>query len=199
MGIGRSLVTFFGPMKPTLAISTSFLVGLILAAGCGKRPPTPITSVDCEILESVLTDFITRDEYVAFPALRESKKIVVSDKIGGFAENAILGWISPELVADIRRRNPKGLRQSLGLYNLKNPNILVRDLTGVDLELGLSPVLAGTRGCVFPSLPGYSKDGQTACLLFGYGPSAHGSVGFYILRQQNRGWTIVERYATHLT
>jgi hypothetical protein len=110
-----------------------------------------------------------------------------------------MGTIPPELLSDYKRRNTKGLRQSLAHWGPKNPNILVRDLTDVDFDLGLSPVLAGTRGFVVPSLPGYSKDGQTACLLFGYGPSPHGSAGFYILKKQDQRWAIVERYASNFT
>lgn len=193
------MLAFFGSITPTSALSTSVLFGFILAAGCGKREPTPITSVDCEIFEIVLTDLITRDEYVDYPAWREAKKIVVSDKIFGFGGISLCGRVSPELLADIMRRNPKGLRQSLRQYNPKNPNILVRDLTGVDGEFGFSPVLEGARGYVVPFLPGYSKDGQTACFCFGFGPSPHGAVGFYILKKQDGHWTIVERHAAYLT
>lgn len=181
------------------------LLGFLLGVGCGfllgagfvGRGPTlasdVITNVDYEIFDTVLSDFLTRDEDLPYPARAEAKALVLGDTTASFVEPTYLPKdVSPDLVSDMMSRNPKRVRHTLRQYRPKDPNILVRDVTGVDSELGNSGVLYGTRGFVSLALPGYSKDGQMALCGFGYGPSPHGMACFYLLRKQDRIRTVVK-------
>src|SRR5579885_1977554 len=101
--------------------------------------------------------------------------------------------IPPEIRDDPMRRNPGHRRYVLDRCHPSSPNILVRDLRGVDSDLGCSAQFPDARGYVTPLLPGYSRDGGEAVFLFGFGPTPHGAVGFHRLRRANGRWEIARK------
>jgi hypothetical protein len=45
-------------------------------------------------------------------------------------------------------------------------------------------------GYVYAFLPGYSRDGNTAVVIFAAGPSAHGAQVTYLMVKTEEGWKI---------
>ncbi len=197
--------------KPRVVPLTAILFGFIMTVGCGgNRPQIVVTDADCEVFEAVLTDMLTQDEYICFPGLKSNKKILLADRAAPAPHQltkdstTYLGKrISPELMGDIVKRTPKKTFPSLKQYTPKNPNILVRDLsnlTGEDWEYGFSDtVAAGARGFVGMSLPGFSRDGQTAFCCFISGPSNHGAAGFCVLKKEDGRWKVIEWHVAFFT
>ncbi len=61
------------------------------------------------------------------------------------------------------------------------------------MDLEFSSQFPKARGYVETLLPGYSRDGLAALVVFTFGPTAHGAVGYYLLRKVEGRWVIIER------
>jgi len=121
----------------------------------------------------------------------------------GFSRNVVsrVGldtWIREKKIPsavmdDLLRRNPDRKQLFLTRCQPSNPNILVRSLSQVDQDLGFCSQFPDARGYVESFLPGYSRDGRTALVLFSFGPTPHGAIGCYLLSKTNGRWEIIER------
>ncbi len=166
--------------------------------------PQPLSaSVDHDIFDIVVADLLDNEEFdPAVGGRRVAKsEIVLGDTTARGSSNAgvnLDSWIrekkiSRDVLDDLLARNPNGRRYSLARYYPSNPNILVRTLSRVDMDLGFSFQFPKARGYVETRLPGYSRDGLTALVSFSFGPTAHGAVGFYLLKKVAGRWEIIER------
>jgi hypothetical protein len=198
----------------TLAMAGRSLVVLVfgfscLAVGCAKRlsspqPPLPPVGAsahdDNEIYEIALTDMIGNAEFdpaVGGRRVRKSQIVLANTTRGALSDRLrcqvsdVPVAISSELRADLLRRNAARERYSLKGYRPSNSNIIVADLSGVDVEDGFDKVFPDARGYVRPFLPGYSKDGRLALFFFHFGPSSHGAVGHYLLGREHARWRVI--------
>ena len=157
------------------------------------RPPQSV-SLDDEIFDIVLSDLIENQEFNPATGGRgvEKHQIVLGDTtmvgFGRIGETrfGLDRWcrekgIPLEVQDDFSIRNPKGKRCVLARYRPSNPNILVRALGPIDRDLGFSARFPDARGYVETHLPGYSRDGATALVVFTFGPTPHGATGCYLL------------------
>ena len=71
--------------------------------------------------------------------------------------------------------------------------IIVRGLSQIDTTLEFCFQFPKARGYVETLLPGYSRDGLTALVVFSFGPTVHGAVGYYLLRKVEGRRVIIER------
>jgi hypothetical protein len=148
--------------------------------------PTP-SSDDFEILELVLLDLIDHGGFRPM-ARRDGKrtKIALSDKTVG--QSAFLNdkQIPKEIRRDLRRRNPK-TPISLARFQPKSDNILVEDLTGLNLDApDFENRFPDVSECVEAWLPGYSKDGKQAAVMIQFGPS----MATYLLVNEDGRWKV---------
>ncbi|MFI5459883.1 MAG: hypothetical protein ACHRXM_31060 [Isosphaerales bacterium] len=207
-------VTKFTSLIVSVLLSRESLVTLVLClgglgAGCGRQlAPRPDRSrqdqgsnADHEIFDIVLSDMIGNKEFnpaVGGRSIKKSQVVLEAATYGGVSDHFLSHLsndptkaIPSEIRVDLLRRNPKGERYSLASYHPSNANILISDLSRVDLDLGFAEVFPDARGYVQPYLPGYSRDGQSALFLFGFGPTSHGAVGYYLLNRESGRWEIV--------
>jgi hypothetical protein len=96
------------------------------------------------------------------------------------------------VLSDFYRRN-RVRSLSLADFRPANPNVLVRDLDGL---FGRDPFGFERRytkawGYVRPHLPGYSKDGDSAFVIFDGGPNGmHGLNWYYMLGWEGGRWVV---------
>jgi hypothetical protein len=171
-----------------------------------RRAPQPLrANVDHEIFDIVLSDLLVDDNFGPTAKSEEGKpkQIVLSalteegypedpesigEQMGKFISDKKM---DRDVLHDSFDRNPPKVRFSLVDYRPSNPSILVRDLKDNyrwsfhELNVGM--------GWVEVLLPGYSKDGQTALLRFGFGPTAHGAEGYYLLKKAKGHWEIIDK------
>ncbi len=176
----------------------------------GPAPPPESASPDHEIFDIVLLDLIDNEEFSPMTGGRGVKKsqIVFGDTTagwGGIMESSVYHIrnrnqkIPPDVEDDLRRRNrvdrnTRGKRFSLAGYHPSNSNILLRALDQVDRDfLTFGGQFPNARGYVYAVLPGYSRDGREAVILFAFGPNEHAAVGCYSLKRVNGRWEIVWR------
>jgi hypothetical protein len=167
-------------------------------------PPPRSASPDHEIFDVVLLDLIADPEFHTATGAGgvKASRIVMGDTTAGWISPEVLEsdsystkrTIPPDIRDDLMRRNPRHRRYVLAQYHPSSPNILMRDLRRVEQDLGFSAQFPDARGYVNPQLPGYSRDGLTACFRFGFGPTVHGAVGLYLLKKVNGRWEIVWKY-----
>jgi hypothetical protein len=161
--------------------------------------PAPSTrvNVDHEIFDIVLSDLLRNEEFVQFGKDEKKQVILDSRSEEGYGMKSVDDSdlketlqekaIDPEIVEDFHARNARRIRFDLTGYKPSNPDILVQELKDPRLSRFSLP------RWVQASLPAYSKDGTIALFRFGFGPSAHGAEGFYLLKKANGRWEIVER------
>jgi hypothetical protein len=170
-----------------------------------RMAPQPLrANVDHEVFDIVLADLLVNDEFL-FSKDRDGKqvsKIVFSsmteegypedlEHIGGHLGDLVSERkVDRDVVENCIDRNPPNVRFSLTEYHPSNPGIVVQDLTEAEHSLGIKQ---SNGGWVEVQLPGYSKDGQTALLRFTFGPTPHGSDGFYLLRKVKGHWEIITK------
>lgn len=165
-------------------------------------------NTDHDLFDIVLTDLIdNKDFYPATVGRGVEKRQIV---FGNMTEVGLTHvewlqdkWIGEKNVAseikdDLLSRNPRYKRFILAHYQPSNPDILVRDLSQIDQGVGFTSQYPKARGYVEANLPGYSRDGRTAVVLFTSGPRAHPDLGYadtgtYLLRKLKGRWEIVER------
>jgi hypothetical protein len=104
-----------------------------------------------------------------------------------------------EIRADFKRRNA-GPARSLTGFRPANRNIVVRDLDQL-FDKADDPLEEFRKqhptawGFVWASAPGYSKDGQTAVVLFEGGPNgSHGLDWTYCLTRKSKRWEVQWRH-----
>jgi hypothetical protein len=166
-----------------------------------ERAPAPRwANIDHEIFDIVLTDLIENQEFDPAVGGRGIKKnqIVFGDttSVGAgyqLVDAHYLKDVPLDLRHDLAARNPRRTRFSLAGYRPSNPDILVRDLRKVDQDFDFAADFPNARGYVESRLPGYSKDGQMVVVSFRFGPTAHGAIGYYLLKKVKGRWEIVRR------
>jgi len=175
----------------------SHLVSIELA-----RPPE-WANTDDDLFDIVLLDLIDNKEFEPATGGRGAPKHQIV-----FGRTTEVGFtklpfdldqwfrekkIPPDIREDLLSRNPRRTRHFLARYQPSNPKILVRDLSRIDQDLGFSAQFPDARGYVESMLPGYSRDGRKAVVLFSFGPTPHGASGCYLLVKANGRWEIKER------
>ncbi len=169
------------------------------------RQPQSV-SLDDDIFDIVLSDLIENKEFDPATGGRrvEKRQIVLGDttRVGfgriGETRFGLDKWcrdkgVPLEVQDDLSIRNAKGKRFVLARYQPSNPNILVRALRPIDRDLEFSARFPDARGYVETYLPGYSRDGATALVVFTFGPTPHGAMGCYLLGKMEGQWEILER------
>jgi hypothetical protein len=167
-------------------------------------PQSLRASVDHEIFDIVLTDLLANDDFlssrdrdgkqvsrIVFSSMTEEGYPEDLEHISGYLGDLVSEKkLDKDVVENCNDRNPPKVRFSLTEYHPSNPGIVVQDLTEEEHSLGIKQ---SNRGWVEVQLPGYSKDGQTALLRFTFGPTPHGSDGFYLLRKVKGRWEIIAK------
>ncbi len=104
--------------------------------------------------------------------------------------------IPDEIGEDLRRRNP-GAPASLEDFRTEKAPVRIRDVyaeleRAFDLEFAQKywEKYRDSWGYVYAFLPGYSKDGETAVVIFEAGPSPHGSEVTYFLVKSEGSWKV---------
>jgi hypothetical protein len=169
------------------------------------RQPQSV-SLDQDVFNIVLSDLIENAEFDPATGGRavEKRQIIFGDttRVGfgriGESRVGLDEWcrekgIPLEVQDDLAIRNPKGKRFVLARYQPSNPNILVRALRSIDRGEGFPAQFPDARGYVETYLPGYSRDGATALVVFTFGPTPHGAMGCYLLGKVKGQWEILER------
>jgi hypothetical protein len=165
-------------------------------------------NTDYELFDIVLSDVIENKDFeLATGGLGVEKPQIVfcnTTRPGrGHLNWELDTWIRAETVPseirdDLWKRNPPDKRFLLARYHPTNPDILVRNRSRIDRDLGFYSQFPKACGYVEANLPAYSRDGRTAVVRFTSGPSAHADVGYadrgrYLLRKRNGRWEIIER------
>jgi hypothetical protein len=107
-----------------------------------------------------------------------------------------------DIQEDFKRRSKEAAR-SLADFEPANPNIIVHDLDHIFAEApgGLDDSVGAIRrkyptawGYVLAYLPGYSKDGMSAVVVFYLPNGAHGGDAVYMLQKEAKRWNVVWRH-----
>ncbi len=189
------------------------ILGLLgCAAGCGRREvphslrvrPTQLSAADAEIFDAVLPDLISNQDFDPAVGGRavEKRQIILDDTTFGEIAGSLVERSKPAVTQAVRsqlrdaavRRNPPGQRFRIASYHPADENVVVRDLSGVNLDLGFAEIFPDARGYVQPCLPAYAEGGQTALFAFYFGPTPHGAVGCYLLSRDNGHWKVKQRW-----
>jgi hypothetical protein len=193
------------------------LLGLLwCAAGCERREvshaprvrPAQLSSADAEIFDAVLPDLISNPDFdpaVGGRAVAKRQIILDDTTIGGTAgqlversELTVTRAARSQLRDNAVRRNPPGLRFRIASYQPADENVVVRNLSAVDLGLGFAEIFPDARGYVQPLLPAYTEDGRAAVFAFHFGPTPHAAVGCYLLTRDNGQWNVKQRWIAYL-
>ena len=172
--------------------------------------PPRQASTDYDLFDIVLLELIENSDFFGEGALSRGagkSQIVFGDTtLPGPSEFRwpLKYWMTErnvplDLAEELLRRNPSKKRFVLPNYQPSSPNILVRDLTRVDEDIGFLTQFPDARGYVKAFLPAYSPDGRSALVVFFFGPTPHGAAGLYFLRKTNGRWRIVERRIGYFT
>jgi hypothetical protein len=170
------------------------------------RPPD-FLNPDHDVFDVVLLDLIDNPEFD--PATHDGnvvKRAIIMGEITrpglSYQRLQSMGldrWFAekrlpPEVTANLLARNPVKKRFHLADYHPADPSILVRDVSRDYDIMDFGADFRFVRGYAECSLPGYSRDGQTAVICFWWGPTAHGAGGCYILRKSRGCWNVSERW-----
>jgi hypothetical protein len=180
----------------------------IVICGCsGKSGPAPNSSGiaanppdDDGVFDVVLRDLTANSDFNdgLSPDERRIRVIVLDDRSAGEMsrrllrdECAIPGKQVPlDLRSDLVSRNSKGSERSLRGYSPRTPNVIVRDLSKADLDLGFLKAFPGARGYVRAFQPGYSRDGKSALFAYFFGPNPHTAIGYYLIDKVDGEWKV---------
>ena len=195
-----------GRMMLAIAVVALVFSGIVLVFGPREvelRPhPHPARmNGDHDIFDIVLADLLEDEGFNHF-AEGEKKQLIlgttseqgVSMEVGDLPDlkKALEDkGIDLEILGDFHDRNPRGVRFDLTDYKPANPGIAVRDLETIGYDRSDKPPWVQTW------LPAYSKDGKVALLRFWFGPSPHGSGGFYLLKKVEGRWAIIKKALFH--
>ena len=107
------------------------------------------------------------------------------------------GQIIPDEIADALRQRNKEQRASLKDFRTEKAEVRLRDLYeefkglfGPEFVEKFWEKYPDSWGYVYAFLPGYSKDGKTAIVIFEEGPSPHGAQVTYLMVKTEEGWKI---------
>jgi hypothetical protein len=107
------------------------------------------------------------------------------------------GQTIPDEIADALRQRNKEQRASLQDFRTEKAQIRLRavyeefkDSFGLEFAEKFWEKYADSWGYVYAFLPGYSKDGKTAVVIFDDGPSPHGAQVTYLMVKAEEGWKI---------
>jgi hypothetical protein len=189
-----------------IALSIGCLLWMIRATveRVELAPQPTWASIDHDIFDLVLADLLVNEEFnpaVGDRRLSESQIVLGDTTLRGFnlPITYLDSWmkenkVSLEILDDLAARNPKGIRYSLARFHPSIPNILVRNMSEIDRDLGFfSSQFPNARGYVETLLPSYSRDGLTALMRFSFGPTHHEANGYYLLKKVRGRWEIVGR------
>ncbi len=163
---------------------------------------------DAAVVQAVLTDLMSSGRFRGTTAARATKAGIILDTLspgpspylrGEQIDGELNGQqdkvIPHDALIDLVNRN--GMKRAWAGPDLTNDRITLLDLDAYALSGSSS-----TRPYVFEKhpecfawvqawRPGYSRDGMTALVRFGIGPTAHFACGTYLLRRDGEGWTVV--------
>jgi hypothetical protein len=104
--------------------------------------------------------------------------------------------IPDEIGDDLRRRNQGGPASLADFHSDKAP-VRIRDVYkelegsfGLEFAENFWERYRESWGYAYAYLPGYSKDGEMAVVIFEEGPSPHGSEVTYLLVKSGGGWKV---------
>jgi hypothetical protein len=107
------------------------------------------------------------------------------------------GQTIPDGVGDDLRRRNQGGSASLADFHSDKAPVRIRDVDkefdeffGLEFAEKFWERYQDSWGYAYAYLPGYSKDGKTAVLIFEAGPSPHGSEVTYLLVKSGGGWKV---------
>jgi hypothetical protein len=164
--------------------------------------PTRVNA-DHDIFDVVLSDLLVNKDFLRRRAVEPGVDLVLDARSQvGYPEDAescdsswaILGrnQVAPEILQNMNDRNPSGVEFLLTGYKPEDPTIVVRDLAA-DPDTSNFLTAYDLPSWVKVKLPGYSSDGGTAVLKFGFGPTPHGAGGVYLLRKLNGRWEVLDK------
>jgi hypothetical protein len=174
--------------------------------------------LDAHILNLVLEDLLGNSDFHTYPSGIAGSKLVVWEETKGASVYISDSQLSSELRTaprlpgdlsdDLGSRNWK--RTSLRTFQPTNPKILVGPEVKVlsdgnlppdpkELDLGdpFEKKYPDARGYISFWLPSYSRDGTMVLVRFGFGPTAHGACGTYILEKVGDTWRVKWRYLAY--
>jgi hypothetical protein len=176
-----------------------------VASGCGKEPSrVPNQSgrslTDDGVFDASLFDLNKNTDLGTgrAPARANPGVIVLDNQSAGGISSRLVSEerfipgreVAAELRIDLVRRNPTETRHSLSGYSPGTPNVIVRDLSTTDLDLGFLNAFPAAQGYVQAYLPGYSHDRKTALFAFRFGPVPHSVMGFCLLNRIDGRWKV---------
>lgn len=172
-------------------------------AGIESRLLTNYTAADQEIIELVAASLIVDSEFIPnAPKSDRYDSIILSDRTVEFLptrfqclERSEGRKISAEAKQSLFHRNKASV--SIDNAGPKNSAILVEKVSReLQQMLEVPDHLSGRmpRGVVSVSLPGYSKDGNSAVICIGFVWSKHGASGVFYLDRFDGAWRIKSRW-----
>ena len=140
----------------------------------------------------------TRYELILHVQSRMPTLILSTKQIRSEARRSQLK-VAKKVCDDLVERNAESV--SLAEFRPRNRNVVVRDLSGVDVTRRylafkkFKTKFPNARGFVQTWMPGYSQDGNTAIVRFRCGPprdqqNSAGQVGTYLFTRNGDQWEI---------
>lgn len=158
-----------------------------------------LTDVDMRVYDVAFADFVKRQPKNSFT--RGRQRLVVFDSTLGRVSDQLLDHLSSltkrmfesELRAAAKDRNQSPSKVALTGYRSSTTYVIIAP-TDMDYNMDMGRFLRDYPDAVaFVSacLPGYSKSGQKALLIFSVGPSDHPTWACYELGLANGNWETV--------
>lgn len=196
-------------MRFTVRLLMASVILMTLARGDDQ---VPVQDRDREVLEIVLTDVMDpkNPEYKGLEPGQLKCRGIVLHRMTELEDDFFLGpalkeieeggRLSKEVGKEWSRRNA-GPQVPTKAFRFLNHDIIIDDIEAILEKSGGDFAFAeafwkkhpGTWGWVYPTLPGFSRDGKSAVVLMSDGPSFHGSVWMYKLVQFQDRWKVVWR------
>lgn len=187
------------------AVFTAGLIGFLRSEGWLRRPielapPPRWANTDHDLFDIVFSDVNENGESgkaAGGPGLGKSRILVdartypvrtdfLEEVLGEQIKN-----VPAEIRDDLVRRNPRRYGYSLARYQPSNPDVLVDDMGSMPRTVRLRDYYPGVRDYVYPTLPGYSRDGRMALVFFSCPSSFEGPLRYYLLRKVKGRWEII--------
>jgi hypothetical protein len=163
-------------------------------------PLPPSANTDHDLFDIVFSDLLENKE-LSDPdggtspqktqILIDSRTYVVTTRRLAQAIGDQAKKLPEELQADLVSRNSRQYGYSLARYQPSNPDILVDDMAAKYQTPAFGAEWPNVRGCVWPTLPGYSRDGRMALVFFACSLSGNNEMGYYLLQKEKGRWQIM--------
>ena len=206
--------------RVAVAVALTMVCGPTLLAGChsastqsGKRAVSfrPPAGLDHSLINAVLDDLVnsnvfrlggsndpTRYELILHVQSRMPTSILSTQKVRSEARLSQVK-VAKKLCDNLVERNKEPV--SLAGFRPRNPDVVIRDLSGVDGKRRYLVVkqfktkFPNARGFVQTWMPGYSQDGNTAIVRFRCGPprdqqNSAGQVGTFLFSRRGDHWEV---------